>query len=62
MKSAPLFCATKGFVDEIVDMNMLRNYIVAFTDAAYQNPKAICPIHQMVLPRAIREFEKFGKK
>ena len=62
VKSAPLFCATKGFVDEIVDMNMLRNYIVAFTDAAYQNPKAICPIHQMVLPRAIREFEKFGKK
>ncbi len=49
-------------VDEIVDLPMLRNYIVAFTDAAYQNPKAICPFHQMVTPRAIREWDKLNGK
>ena len=61
-KSKPEFCATKGMVDEIVDLPMLRNYIVAFTDAAYQNPKAICPFHQMVTPRAIREWDKLNGK
>ena len=61
-KSRPKFCAQDGFVDEIVDMNMLRPYIVAFTEAAYQNPKSVCPFHQMLLPRTIRDFETFTKK
>ena len=43
-------------VDEIVDMTELRPYIQAFTEAVYQNPKSICPMHQMVTPRAIREW------
>lgn len=53
-KSTPLFCAEQGFVDEIVDMPMLRNYVVAFADCAYQNPDSICPVHQMLLPRTIK--------
>ncbi len=53
-KSRPLFCAKTGLVDEIVAMRDLRKYLVAFAGAAYQNPKSICPHHQMILPRSIR--------
>ena len=53
----PLSCAKYGFVDEIVDMDILRNYIVAFSEASYQNPKSICPPHQMITPRVIRDFD-----
>ena len=60
--SRPKICAKLGLVDEIVDMNKMRDYIVAFTEAAYQNPASICPFHQMMLPRAIREFDTFVKK
>lgn len=56
IKSRPKFCAKLGMVDEIVPMNDLRNYMMAFTQAAYQNPKSICPAHQMLTPRAIREY------
>lgn len=59
--SKPEFCATHGFVDEVVDMPRLRDYVVAFTSACYQNPKSVCPVHQMLLPRCIREFEKLGQ-
>ena len=48
-------------MDEIVDMPMMRNYIVAFTDSCYQNPESICPFHQMLLPRTIRDYETFKK-
>ena len=51
-----------GLVDEIVDFTNLRGYVEAFTEAAYQNPQSICPFHQMMLPRAIREFDTFVKK
>ena len=50
-----------GLVDEIVDMPMMRNYIVAFTDAVYQNPESICPFHQMLLPRTIRDYDNLKK-
>ena len=50
-----------GLVDEIVDMPMMRNYIVAFADSCYQNPESICPFHQMLLPRTIRDFDTFKK-
>lgn len=60
-KSKPFYCAKAGLVDEIVDMPMMRNYIVAFTDSCYQNPESICPFHQMLLPRTIRDFETFKK-
>lgn len=53
-KSRPLFCAKAGMVDEIVDIPKLRDYMVAFAGASYQNPKSICPHHQMILPRIIK--------
>jgi len=53
--SRPAECARLGLVDEIVKMPDLRKYIVAFVEAAYQNPKAICPVHQMLLPRVIKD-------
>jgi glutaconyl-CoA decarboxylase len=52
--SRPLYCARKGFVDEIADLVALRDYLVAFAGSAYQNPRSICPHHQMILPRIIR--------
>lgn len=60
-KSRPRYCAEKGMVDEIVDMTEMRPYIQAFTEAAYQNPKSICPFHQMLTPRTIRDFNTFKK-
>jgi glutaconyl-CoA decarboxylase len=53
-QSLPLFCAKRGFVDEVVRYEDLRRYMVAFASAAYQNPASICPQHQMLLPRLIR--------
>ncbi len=52
-KSRPDFCARMGFVDEIADFPKIRDYIVAFANACYQNPDAFCPHHQMILPRII---------
>ncbi len=60
-KSKPFYCAEQGFVDEIVDMPMMRNYIVAFADSVYQNPESVCPVHQMLLPRTILDFETYKK-
>ena len=39
---------------KIVRYEELRQYLVAFADSAYQNPKSICPQHHMMLPRMIR--------
>ncbi len=61
-KSRPKACAELGLVDEIVNMNMLRNYVVAFAYSVYQNPDSICPFHQMLSPRTMRDFETFKKK
>lgn len=52
--SRPVYCAQKGFVDEIAPMGDVRKYMVAFVGAAYQNPKSICPQHQMLTPRVIK--------
>ncbi|MDP2646671.1 MAG: carboxyl transferase domain-containing protein [Desulfobacterales bacterium] len=52
--SRPLYCARTGLVDEVVPMDQLRKYLTAFAGAAYQNPKSICPQHQMLLPRIIK--------
>lgn len=57
MKSRPIFCAEMGMVDEVVEMTELRKYMIAFIQSAYQNPKSVCPHHQMILPRVIKEFE-----
>jgi glutaconyl-CoA decarboxylase len=53
-KSRPAYCAKSGFVDEIVALPELRQYIQAFVGANYQNPRSITPVHQMLLPRIIK--------
>jgi glutaconyl-CoA decarboxylase len=53
--SRPLYCARQGFVDEVVKMSDIRRYLMAFAGTAYQNPKSICPHHQMLLPRTIKK-------
>jgi len=53
-KSRPDFCAKTGFVDEVVRFDDIRKYMVAFANAAYQNPRSICPQHHMILPRMIQ--------
>ena len=55
-KSNPIYCTEQGFVDEIVKLTKLRHYITAFVYSAYQNPRSICAFHQMLLPRAIRDY------
>jgi glutaconyl-CoA decarboxylase len=52
--SRPIYCAQYGLVDEVVRMSELRKYLLAFAGAIYQNPKSICPQHQMLLPRSIK--------
>ncbi|MFC1825134.1 acyl-CoA carboxylase subunit beta [Thermodesulfobacteriota bacterium] len=52
--SRPVYCANRGFVDEIVSFPDLRKYIVAFAGCAYQNPASICPQNHMILPRIIK--------
>jgi glutaconyl-CoA decarboxylase len=53
--SRPVYCAQKGFVDEVASINEIRRYMMAFASAAYQNPRSICPHHQMLLPRSIKK-------
>ncbi|MBR0090799.1 MAG: glutaconyl-CoA decarboxylase subunit alpha [Lachnospiraceae bacterium] len=60
-KSRPKFCAKMGMVDEIVQLGALREYLIAFTQAVYQNPASICPFHQMITPRCIREYDATRK-
>mgnify|MGYP005832129367 CR=1 FL=1 len=52
--SRPLYCAQHGLVDEIARLSAIRRYMQAFAGAAYQNPRSICPHHQMMLPRIIK--------
>lgn len=61
-ESRPKACAVTGMVDEIVDMIMIRPYIEAFVESAYQNPKGICAFHQMLLPRSTRDFDSYTKR
>lgn len=53
-QSRPLYCARRGFVDEIVSLPALRKYLAAFAGCAYQNPASICPHHHMMIPRIIK--------
>ncbi|MBI2555536.1 MAG: glutaconyl-CoA decarboxylase subunit alpha, partial [Candidatus Rokubacteria bacterium] len=53
-QSRPIYCARRGFVDEVVRFEELRRYMGAFAGAAYQNPPSTCPHHHMLLPRLIR--------
>ena len=52
--SRPIYCAEHGLVDEVVQMSEIRKYLLAFAGSVYQNPKSICPQHQMLLPRSIK--------
>jgi glutaconyl-CoA decarboxylase len=60
-KARPAFCAKMGLVDEVVELPNLRAYVRAFAYAVYQNPKSICPFHQMLLPRSLREYDTWKK-
>jgi glutaconyl-CoA decarboxylase subunit alpha len=53
-QSRPIYCAKRGFVDEVVTFADMRAYMTAFAGAAYQNPDTICPHHQLMLPRIIK--------
>ena len=53
-KSRPAYCAIRGFVDEVAKYNQIRNYMIAFTEGAYQNPNSLCPHHHMMIPRIIK--------
>jgi len=53
-RSRPEYCARRGFVDEVVRFQDLRRYLIAFAGAVYQNPRSMCPPHQMLTPRLIR--------
>jgi glutaconyl-CoA decarboxylase len=53
-QSRPVYCAKRGFVDEVVSFRDMREYMKAFAGAVYQNPDSICPHHQMMLPRIIK--------
>jgi len=35
-------------------MSDIRRYLAAFAGSVYQNPKSICPQHQMLIPRVIK--------
>jgi len=53
--SRPIYCANRGYVDEIVFFPEIRKYVVAFAGCAYQNPVSICPHHHhMMIPRIIK--------
>ncbi len=52
--SRPIYCANRGYVDEIVSYPDLRNYLKAFAGCCYQNPTSICPHHHMMIPRIIK--------
>ena len=53
-RSRPVFCAKRGFVDEVVRFDELRGYMRAFAGAAYQNPRSFCPHHHQMTPRIIK--------
>jgi glutaconyl-CoA decarboxylase len=53
-QSRPVYCVQKGYVDEVVPFTQLRDYLLAFARCCYQNPRSMCPPHQMMLPRIIR--------
>ncbi|MEW5912977.1 MAG: carboxyl transferase domain-containing protein [Thermodesulfobacteriota bacterium] len=53
-KSRPWYCAFRGFVDEVVKLTDIRGYLLAFAEAAYQNPVSLCPHHHMMIPRIIK--------
>lgn len=53
-QSRPIYCAKRGFVDEVIPFAEMRRYMVAFAGSVYQNPDSICPQHQMMLPRIIK--------
>jgi glutaconyl-CoA decarboxylase subunit alpha len=53
-QSRPIYCAKRGFIDEVVAFSKVRDYVVAFARSCYQNPRAHCPHHVMMLPRILR--------
>lgn len=60
-KSRPAYCAQHGFVDEIVALPKIRDYLCAFVEAFWQNPGSVCPQNQMITPRMIRDWNNMDK-
>jgi glutaconyl-CoA decarboxylase subunit alpha len=60
--SRPAYCAKYGLIDEVVAMKDMRKYLVAFAGGVYQNPASICPLHQMILPRIIKDYKTIKEK
>ena len=50
-QSRPIYCAKRGYVDEVISFTEMRKYMVAFACCAYQNPDSHCPHHQLMIPR-----------
>lgn len=53
-QSRPIYCAKRGFIDEVIPLTEMRKYMVAFAGCLYQNPESLCPHHQMMIPRIIK--------
>ena len=53
-QSRPIYAGKRGYVDEVVKFTSVRDYVIAFARCCYQNPKSLCPHHQMILPRIIK--------
>ncbi|MEW6138571.1 MAG: carboxyl transferase domain-containing protein [Thermodesulfobacteriota bacterium] len=53
-QSRPIYCAKRGFVDEVVSFTDMRKYMKAFAGCAYQNPNSTCAHHHMMIPRIIK--------
>jgi len=53
-QSRPIYCAKRGFIDEVIPLTEMRKYMAAFAGCLYQNPESLCPHHQMMIPRIIK--------
>lgn len=56
IKPDPLSCAQHGPLDEIIKLIKIREYMTVSAESVYQNPRSFCAFHQMLLPRAIRDY------
>jgi len=54
-QSRPIYCAKRGYVDEVIPFTEMRKYMLAFAYCAYQNPGSQCPHHLMMLPGSSKD-------
>lgn len=58
----PRFIVKTGLAEECLPMPCIRDYFVAFAEAAYQNPASTCPPHLMLTPRVIKDYNDIKNK